>query len=117
MYASFESGKHMRKSNRYTANAEVHISPFPEHRAELKDISMNGCCIHSNDFIEILPNTRFMIDVAPGDFPGMKDFVLDVKSRWIRTSKGSFESGVEILVPEKSPALGQYIRYLAQQQA
>jgi hypothetical protein len=107
----------MRKDNRYTANAEVHISPFPEHRAALKDISLNGCCIHSNDFIEILPNTCFMIDVNPGDFPDLGNFVLDVKSRWIRTKKGCFESGVEILAPKKPATLEQYIQFLTQNQA
>jgi hypothetical protein len=107
----------MRKNDRYAIDAEVHISPFPECRAALKDISLNGCCIHSNDFIEILPNTCFMIDVTPRDSPDLKDFTLDVKSRWIRANRDFFESGFEILAPEKSPALEQYIQFLSRKQA
>jgi hypothetical protein len=107
----------MRKDNRYTANAEVCITPFSEHRVVLKDISLNGCCIHSNDFIEILPDTCFMIGVAPQDSPDVKNFALDVKSRWIRTARGFFESGLEILTPEKPAALERYIQFLSRKKA
>ncbi|MDR2159793.1 MAG: PilZ domain-containing protein [Treponema sp.] len=106
----------MRKNNRYVANAEVHVFPFPERRVALKDISLNGCCIHSDDFLEILPNTCLMIGVTPKDSPDVKNFAIDVKSRWIRTRKNFFESGFEILASEKSAALEQYIEFLAQKQ-
>jgi hypothetical protein len=114
MYVEYE---YMRKNNRYGVNAEAHISSFPECRVDLKDISLNGCRIRSNDFIAILPNTCFMIGVTPKDSPDLKDFALDVKSRWIRTARGFFESGFEILAPEKSPALERYIQFLSRKQA
>jgi hypothetical protein len=107
----------MRKDNRYTANAEVCMTPFSGHRVMLKDISLNGCCVRSSDFIDILPSTCFLIGVTPKDSPEVKDFALDVKSRWIRTSKGVFESGFEILAPEKPAALEQYIQFLSRKKA
>ncbi|MDR1899975.1 MAG: PilZ domain-containing protein [Treponema sp.] len=103
----------MRKNTRYAADAEVHISPFPEREIALKDISLSGCRVHSDDFLEILPNTRFMIDVTPRESADLEDFALDVKSRWVRASKDSFETGLEILAREKDMTLEQYVEFLA----
>jgi hypothetical protein len=105
----------MRKNIRYAADAKVRISSFPECR--LRDISLVGCRIHSEDFLEILPSAHLVIDVMPEDSAHVKDFVLDVKSRWIRTGRGFFESGFEIDVPEKGTALEQYVAYLARKQS
>ena len=106
----------MRKNTRYTADAEVYVSPFPERRMLLKDISLNGCCIHADDFVEILPNTLFMIGVVPKDSVDVENFALSVKARWFRSRKDLFESGVEILAPEESLSLGRYIKFLVQKE-
>jgi hypothetical protein len=85
--------------------------------ALLKDISVSGCCVTSDDFLDVVPKTRYIIDITPEKGAHIEKFELDIESRWIRTNKLFSESGFIIAIRPEDRRLEQYVEYLAKRAA
>jgi hypothetical protein len=109
--------RNIRKEKRFPARARVYISDFPDTAATLKDISVHGCSVHSKEFLAIVPEARYVIDITPEGETDFKKFELDIKSRWIRANKLYCESGFAILDQPENEALERYVDYLSKQDA
>ncbi|GHV84411.1 hypothetical protein AGMMS50230_00190 [Spirochaetia bacterium] len=106
----------MPRDSRYTAKGRVYIAEVPNTEALLKNLSASGLCIESQDFMEVVPKTRYSVDIIPEKSSKIDKFKLEIESRWVRTQKQRSESGFVIVVPpgsEKKQVLEQYLAYLS----
>jgi hypothetical protein len=95
----------------------VYLNDLPDGQACLKDISLSGGCITSNDFLDMVPKTRYVLCIVPEQEANIEKFELDVESRWIRTSKRFSESGFVVIVRPNNMKLEQYVDYLSRRDA
>ena len=106
------------RNTRYTSNGRVFISQVTNTDVLLKNLSASGLCVESPDLMEILPNTRFSVDIVPEKDSCIDKFSLEIESRWIKTKMRSSESGFIIVVPPGTSGktlLEQYLKYLSDQ--
>jgi hypothetical protein len=104
------------RDTRFTSDGKVYIAEFSNTEAVLKNLSTSGLCIQSDGFLEVLPKSRYSIDIVPEKESNLDKFNLEIESRWVRTKKQSSESGFVIVIPPGSSGkefLEQYLNYLA----
>ena len=108
----------MARDDRYHAHGKVYIAEVPNTEALLKNLSVNGLCIQTPGFMEVVPKTRFSLNILPEEESNLDEFNVEVESRWIKAKMQSSESGFAIVFPPGSSgkeALEQYLRFLATQ--
>jgi hypothetical protein len=101
---------------RYTSSGRVYIAEVTNTEAVLKNLSSSGLCIQSNDFLEVVPKSRYSVDIIPEKESNIDKFNLEIESRWVRTKRRSSESGFVIVIPPGTSGqevLEQYLSYLA----
>jgi len=106
------------RSQRFKTKGQVYISKVVNTEAVLKNLSTSGLCIQSPDFMEILPKTRYSVDIVPEKDSNIDKFSLEIESRWVKTKMKSSESGFVIVVPPGTSGetlLEQYLNFLASQ--
>jgi hypothetical protein len=106
-----------RKDPRYHAKGQVFIAEVPNTEAVIHNLSAGGLCITSSQFIDIIPNTKYQIDVVPEEESNLDKFTIDAESRWIRTKTQHSESGFVIVIPPGKSGkdlFDKYLEYLAQ---
>jgi hypothetical protein len=106
-----------RKDPRYHAKAQVFIAEVPNTEAVIQNLSAGGLCITSSQFIDIVPNAKYQVDVVPEEESNLEKFTIDAESRWVRTKTQRSESGFVIVIPPGNPGkalLDKYLEYLAQ---
>ncbi|MCL1812076.1 MAG: hypothetical protein FWG29_00990 [Treponema sp.] len=106
------------RDTRFTTSGQVFISEVTNTDALLKNLSSSGLCIETKGFMDVLPKTRYSIDIVPEKEANMEKFPLEVESRWVKAKMKSSESGFVIVVPPGTTGktlLEQYLGYLASQ--
>jgi hypothetical protein len=109
-----------RKDPRYPSKGQVFIAEVPNTEAVIQNLSTGGFCIKSSQFIDVVPNANYQIDVVPEEDANMGKFTINAVSKWIRTQTQRSESGFVIVIPPGNPGkelLDKYLEYLAQQSA
>ena len=106
----------MRNEERFKSGALVYVVDKSENetKASLRDVSRHGLSIKSEGFIDIEPNSPYVIAVIPEEETNLEKFKLEIKSRWVKLNKLKMESGFSVLVPFNSDDFGKYLEYLAQ---
>ena len=105
----------MRKEVRFSSNAPVYIvdKSKKEMKACLRDLSLRGLSIKSEDFIDIEPNTPYEIAIIPEEDTNIVKIQLEIKSRWVRIVKTKMESGFSITIPPANTEYEDYLEHLA----
>ena len=106
------------RNTRFTSKGQVYISQVSNTEAVLKNLSASGLCIESHDFIDVLPKTRYSIDIVPEKDSNIDKFSLEIESRWVKAKMKSSESGFVIVVPSGTSAkvlFEQYLNFLSSQ--
>ena len=108
----------MARANRYQAKGRVYIAEITNTEALLKNFSSTGLCIQTPGFMELVPKTRFSLNIVPEDESNIDQFSVEVESRWVKAKMTSSESGFAIVFPPGSSGreiLKQYLQFLASQ--
>ena len=105
----------MRNELRFLSNALVYVVDESNKEVEtsLRDISQHGLSIKSNDFINIEPNSPYVIAIVPEKETSIDKFMLEIKSRWVKVNRSKMESGFSVLVPFNEKEFKDYLEYLA----
>jgi hypothetical protein len=106
----------MRNELRFLSNALVYVVDDDKKEAEanLRDVSMHGLSIKCNEYIDIEPNSPYVIAIVPEKETNIDKFMLEIKSRWVKLNKSKMESGFSVLVPFNEKDFQDYLLYLAQ---
>ena len=107
-----------KRESRFTSKGQVFISEVTNTDALLKNLSTSGLCIESTDVIDVLPKTRYSVDIIPEKESNIDQFSLEIESRWVKAKMKSSESGFVIVIPPGTSGktvLEQYLAYLATQ--
>ena len=104
------------RNTRFTSNGQVFISEVSNTDAMLKNVSASGLCMESKGFMDVVPNTRYSVDIIPEKDANLDKFSLEIESRWVKAKMKSSESGFVIIIPPGTSGktlLEQYIGFLA----
>jgi hypothetical protein len=98
-----------RMEKRYVTKAQARMS-----KAELllKNISLHGGCVQGEEFVDAAPNEKNVMAIIPEKESKIKEFDVDIISKWIRLNKKRIESGFIIMPPAESELLEEYVEYL-----
>jgi hypothetical protein len=105
-----------RQSPRYESGGQVYIAEVLDTSAVLKNLSASGLCVESEEFMDIVPHSKYTVDVLPEKESNIKPFSIDIESKWIRTKKDHSESGFVIIIPPGTSAkelLDEYLEFLS----
>ena len=105
----------MRSEVRFLTNALVYVvdKEKNESRAELRDMSEHGLSIKTEGYLDIEPNSSYIIAVIPEKESNLKKFQIEIESRWVKVNKLKMESGFSVLVPFNEREFSDYLNYLA----
>ena len=106
------------RNTRFTSNGQVFISQVTNTDALLKNLSESGLCIESAEVMDVLPKTRYSVDIIPEKESHIDAFSLEIESRWVKAKMKTSESGFVIVVPPDTSVkamLEQYLHYLSAQ--
>ena len=106
----------MRSELRFLTNADVHIVDESDNKTEasLRDMSEHGLSIMSDKFLEVEPNSPYIIAIIPEEESNIERFKLEIESRWVKLNKSRMESGFTVIVPFDENGFKDYLEYLAQ---
>jgi hypothetical protein len=105
-----------RKDTRYEAGGQVYIAEVLDTKAVLKNLSASGLCLESSEFMDIIPHSKYTVNVLPEEESNVDPFTIDIESKWIRTKKDRSESGFVIIIPpgtSGSELLDEYLNFLS----
>ena len=105
----------MRNELRFLSNALVYVVDETQKKTEasLRDLSLGGLSIKTDGFIDIEPNSSYVIAVIPEEETKLKEFKLEIESRWVKINKSQMESGFSVMVPFNKTEFEDYLEYLA----
>jgi len=105
----------LRSEVRFLTNALVYVvdKEKNESRAELRDMSEHGLSIKTEGYLDIEPNSSYIIAVIPEKESNLKKFQIEIESRWVKVNKLKMESGFSVLVPFNEREFSDYLNYLA----
>ena len=105
----------MRNELRFVSNALVYVvdESKKEIEASLRDLSLHGLSIKSEGFIDIEPNSSYVIAIIPEKETNLKKFQLEIESRWVKINKSRMESGFSVMVPFEQQEFQDYLDFLA----
>ena len=106
----------MRNELRFLTNALVYVvdESKSETKASLKDLSQSGLSIKSETYIDIEPNSSYVIAIIPEKETNLEEFQLEIETRWVKLNKSKMESGFSVIVPFEQKEFKDYLEYLAQ---
>ena len=105
----------MRNELRFLSNALVYVvdeASQKETKATLRDLSQSGLSIESESFIDIAPNSPYVIAIIPERETNIEGFKLEIESRWVKLNKSKMESGFSVIVPFAQKEFNDYLEYL-----
>ena len=105
----------MRNELRFLSNALVYVKDESnkETQANLRDVSHGGLCIKSDDFIDIEPNSSYVIAIIPEKETNIERFKIEIETRWVKIHKSKMESGFSVIVPFDQKEFNEYLEFLA----
>jgi len=105
----------MRKELRFLSNALVYVKDGSnnEIQATLHNLSESGLSIKSDSYIDVEPNSSYVIAIIPEEEANIEQFKLEIESRWVKLKRSSMESGFSVLVPFNQQEFRDYLEYLA----
>ena len=106
----------MRDELRFLSNALVYVvdETKKETQASLRDLSKSGLSIQSENYIDIEPNSSYVIAIIPEKETNIEKFQLEIETRWIKLNKSKMESGFSVIVPFDQKEFKDYLEFLAQ---
>ena len=106
----------MREELRFVSNALVYVvdEGKKETQASLRDLSKNGLSIKSNSYIDIEPNSSYVVAIIPEEETNVEKFKLEIESKWIKLKKSKMESGFSIIVPFDQKEFKEYLDFLVE---
>ena len=106
----------MRNELRFLSNALVYFvdKSNREIEASVRDLSEHGLAISSDDFINIEPNSSFVVAVIPEKETQVGKFQLEVESKWVKLNRLKMESGFSVVVNFGEKEFKDYLDYLSQ---
>jgi len=106
----------MRNELRFLTNALVYLVDKSEKKTEasLRDVSKHGLSIKSDKYLDIEPNSPYVIAIIPEEETNIKKFQLEIESRWVKLNKSRMESGFSVIVPFNESEFKDYLEYLAE---
>jgi len=106
----------MRKNSRFLSNAVVYVEDKNKNelKANLRDVSIKGLSIESDEFIDIEPNSHYKIEIVPEDNTKNYKILLEVQSRWVKLVKTKMESGFSVKAPSGKTEYKEFIENLAE---
>lgn len=106
----------MRNELRFLANALVYVVDESQKKKEanLRDVSEHGLSIKSESYIDIEPNSPYVIAIIPEKETNIEKFQLEIESRWVKLQSTRMESGFSVIVPFEEKEFKEYLEYLAQ---
>jgi len=106
----------MRDELRFLSNALVYVIDKEEKEtpASLRDVSEKGLSIKSDDYIDIEPNSPYVIAIIPEKETNIDEFKLEIESRWVKLNRNKMESGFSVIVPFDKKEFYDYLEFLAQ---
>ena len=106
----------MREELRFVSNALVYVvdESNKETQANLRDLSKSGLSIKSDSYIDIEPNSSYVIAIIPEKETNIEKFQLEIESRWIKLNKSKMESGFSVIVPFDQKEFKEYLEFLAE---
>ena len=106
----------MRNELRFLSNALVYVVDESKNQTpvNMRDMSKTGLSIKSEGFIDIEPNSTYVIAVIPEEESNIKKFQLEIESRWVKINKSKMESGFSVIVPFNDDEFKDYLEYLAE---
>jgi len=103
-----------RISPRYRAVCRAHIDSVLKIDAELKNLSITGCCLECNVSSDLLRTSQvYKIDIEPERTAHIDQFELEGECRWIRKKDNACEVGFQIVTFPKGKGFQCYVDYLA----
>jgi hypothetical protein len=105
----------MRNELRFLANASVYIVNKKDGKqieATLRDMSEHGLSIKSEQFLEIEPNSSYVIDIVPEKETNLEKFRLEIESRWVKINRTQMESGFSVVIPSDQKEFSDYLEYI-----
>ena len=105
----------MRNELRFLSNALVYVvdKANKETEVSLRDLSEHGLSIKSKGYIDIEPNSPYVVAIIPEEETNIKKFQLEIESRWVKINKSKMESGFSVIVPFDKEEFDDYLEYLA----
>ena len=105
----------MRNELRFMSNALVYMVDGAEKKTEanLRDMSSSGLSIKCDGFIDIEPNSSYVIAIIPEEETNLEKFKLEIESRWVKLNKFKMESGFSVIVPFDEKGFKDYLEYLS----
>jgi hypothetical protein len=100
------------RDQRFETGANIIVVNIDNAGAVLKNLSSGGLCIESDEYIGIIPNARYTVNVLPEEAARLDRFNLEIESRWVKSKKRNFESGFAIMVVPGSKEEESLIMYL-----
>ena len=105
----------MRNELRFLSNAVVYVvnNSNKEMQASLRDLSPSGLSIKSETFIEIEPQSSYVVAIIPEKETNIEKFKMEIESKWVKLNKSQMESGFSIIVPFGQKEFMEYLEYLS----
>jgi D-mannonate dehydratase len=107
------------RGKRYQAKGQIYIAEIDNADTLLKNLSSSGLCIKKQGFMDVMPKTRYSVEITPEEESKIEKFDLEIESKWVKAKMKSSESGFVIVVPpgsSKKELLEQYLNYLKEQE-
>lgn len=104
----------MRKELRFSRKADVYLMGKydKKDRAVLLDLSGHGLSVKWDNYIGILPGYFYTIVIIPEEEADIKEFWLEVESRWVKLNKSIILSGFSIVSAPHEEKFWHYLEYL-----
>jgi hypothetical protein len=102
-----------RNNPRYRTLAIARIEGLPEYEGLLKNISVTGCCVEYTVNVDILPNTKYKLEIIPEKTLKIDHFELLVERKWTHSDGYSTDVGFMIAASPKGKHFQDYVDYLA----
>ena len=106
----------MRNELRFVSNALVYVvdDNMNQKEAKLRDLSSRGLSIKCDGYIDIEPNSSYVIAVIPEKESNIEKFQMEIESRWVKINKHKMESGFSVIVPFDENEFKDYLQYLTE---
>ena len=106
----------MRNELRFLSEALVYVvdQSNQETEASLRDLSEHGLSLKSENYINVEPNSSYVVAIIPEKEANVGKFELEIESKWVKMNKLHMESGFSVVVSFGEKEFKDYLDYLNQ---